>query len=175
MSRAGLAATLLVLATGCTYYDGQESRTRTFSVPASSMEPTIRCARPAPGCTAAKSDTVRTRSATTFSRGDIVVFETPRVASRLCGAGGTYVKRIVALPGETWSVRGGLVYVDGSRLPEPYVTKGRRSRDSHRRRKVPPDAYAVLGDNRQQSCDSRVWGHVPGENIRGKVVAIERG
>src|SRR2546430_2545157 len=90
-----------------------------YRIPSSSMEPTLHCARPGDGCTARFSDRVL---ACRFcyrlwspKRGDIVVFKTPLLADKRCGAGGTFVKRLIGLPGETWEERGGDVYIDGKR------------------------------------------------------------
>ena len=54
-------------------------------------------------------------------RGDIIVFHTPPLASVRCGAGGTFVKRLIGLPGDTWEERDGYVYINGKRLNEPYI------------------------------------------------------
>ena len=105
-------------------------------------------------------------------RGEIVVFKTPPQAQAKCGAGGTFVKRIIGLPGETVGMprRGAaFVYIDGKRLEEPYIEQDRRDIDPGERFRVPPDHYFVMGDNRSQSCDSRVWGSVPQENLIGQV------
>ena len=139
------------------------------------MEPTLHCARPAPGCEASDEDRIRVKVTKDVDRGDIVVFETPPLAAGRCGAGGTYVKRVTALPGETWAERGGFVYVDGRRLSEPYVRRDRRDSETHAPVRLGRGEFFVLGDNRSQSCDSRVWGPVPRKNIIGKVTAIVRG
>jgi signal peptidase I len=148
-----------------------------YRIPSSSMEPTLHCARPAPGCEARFSDRVlANRFLFHFrdpQRGDVVVFETPPAAKAKCGAGGTFVKRIIGLPGETVQIRlrrgAAFVYVDGRRLEEPYIEKDRRDIGPEESFKVPQGQYFVMGDNRSQSCDSRVWGSVPRENLIGKV------
>ena len=75
-----------------------------YRIPSSSMESTLHCARPAPGCESRFSDRVlANRFVYHFrdpERGDVIVFETPPAAQAKCGAGGTFVKRIVGLPGE---------------------------------------------------------------------------
>jgi signal peptidase I len=145
-----------------------------YRIPSASMEPTLRCARPGPGCTADRSDRVAAlRLEWPFEdveRGDIVAFRTPPLAEQRCGAGGTFVGRIVGLPGEAWSQRAGFVFVDGRRLDEPYVDDERRDRESYRTRRIPPAHYFVQGDNRGQSCDSRVWGPLPERNIVAKAL-----
>jgi signal peptidase I len=107
-------------------------------------------------------------------RGDVVVFKAPRLAATRCGAGGLLVKRIVGLPGETWSERDGFVYVGRHKLREPYVRSDLRDHLTRPPIAVPRDAYFVLGDNRKASCDSRVWGPLPRANLVGTVVRTKR-
>ena len=78
-----------------------------YRIPSSSMEPTLHCARPGSGCEARFSDRVLAcRFCYHFwspKRGDIVVFKTPPLAAIRCGEGGTFVKRLIGLPGDTSS------------------------------------------------------------------------
>lgn len=94
-------------------------------------------------------------------RGDIVVLRCP-LDPRL-----DYIKRVVALPGETVAVEAGRVVVDGRLLDEPYVERP----DFHARlrMRVPEGSYFVMGDNRCHSSDSREFGVVAAEQIVGKV------
>jgi len=108
-------------------------------------------------------------------RGDIVIFRTPPAAVRKCGEGGTYIKRLIGLPGERWSERSGSIYIDGRKLDEPYIQPSRRDTDSFRGGLIPAERYLLLGDNRGSSCDSRFWGLVPQANLVGRVVEIKRG
>jgi signal peptidase I len=148
-----------------------------YRIPSSSMEPSLHCARPAPGCEARFSDRVlANRFVYHFrdpERGDVVVFETPPEAKAKCGAGGTFVKRIIGLPGERLQIRirqgSAFVYVNGRRLEEPYIEHDRRDLGPEETFSVPGGHYFVMGDNRSQSCDSRVWGAVPQKNLIGKV------
>ncbi|MBA2463116.1 MAG: signal peptidase I [Actinobacteria bacterium] len=150
-----------------------------YRIPSSSMEPTLHCAAPASGCEARFSDRVlANRFIYRFQdpkRGDIVVFETPVAARERCGAGGTFVKRIVGLPGERLELRAvkGLTYVfiNGRKLEEPYIASNRRDTRNPRTYRIPKGQYFMMGDNRGQSCDSREWGAVPRENLIGKVFA----
>lgn len=146
-----------------------------YSVPSSSMEPTLHCAAPAPGCLGTSSDRVLAASIVydfrSPARGDIVVFKAPPLAKRRCDEGGTYVKRIIGLPGDRVTERKGVVYVDGRRLVEPYVDPDRRDRLTRTWPRVPAHQYFMMGDNRANSCDSREWGTVPRSSLIGPVVA----
>jgi len=146
-----------------------------YRIPTSSMEPTLHCAAPGPGCLGTSSDRVLAASVVydvrSPARGDIVVFKAPALAKSRCQDGGTFVKRIVGLPGERISERRGFVYVDGKRLIEPYIDPGRRDRLTRSWPRVPAHAYFVMGDNRADSCDSREWGTVPRKSLIGPVVA----
>jgi signal peptidase I len=145
-----------------------------YRIPSSSMEPTLHCAG-SPGCEARLSDRVlANRFIYHFRnprRGEIIVFKTPPAAQRNCGAGGTFVKRLIGLPGETWSERNGFVYINGKKLNEPYIKANRRDSETHEAQKIPKGDYFMMGDNRSSSCDSRVWGPVPRGNLIGEVFA----
>ena len=155
-----------------------------YRIPSSSMEPTLHCARPAPGCEASTSDRVlANRFIYHFRsprRGEIVVFKTPKLALEACGSQGTFVKRLIGLPGEVWEERSGFVYINGKKLNEPYVKADRRDHDSyglmdipprHTYTRIPKNYYLMMGDNRSSSCDSRRWGLVPRKNLIGPVFA----
>jgi signal peptidase I len=148
-----------------------------YRIPSSSMEPTLHCARPGSGCESRFSDRVlANRFIYHFRkphRGDIIVFKTPPLAKQRCGAGGTFVKRLIALPGETWEEKNGFIFIDGKKLIEPYVKSDRRDTGtSYPARKIPPSMYFMMGDNRTQSCDSREWGPVPRGNLIGEVFGV---
>jgi signal peptidase I len=150
-----------------------------YRVPTSSMEPTLHCPSDGeiPGCLGDAHDRIvvskvlyRLRDP---KRGDIVAYELPAAGAARCGAaeGATFVHRIVGLPGERVALRNGTVFVNGGRLSEGYLQDGRRGSDTLRPRLVPNDQYLVLGDNRPQSCDSRVWGFVPRDRMIGPKIA----
>jgi signal peptidase I len=146
-----------------------------YRIPSSSMEPTLHCARPALGCEARFSDRVLAcRICYDFSspkRGDIVVFNTPPEAARVCGSGGVFVKRLIGLPGETWDEKDGYIYINGKKLDEPYIPANERGTETMGPIKIAPGHYFMMGDNRTGSCDSRRWGTVPRHDLIGKVVA----
>jgi signal peptidase I len=170
MLRAALLAAL-VFAAGCGHQKGHAYR-----VPSSSMEPTLHCARPAPGCEAKAKDLVYAvpYGDSKPERGDIVVFQTPPAARERCGSGGLFIKRVIGLPGESWREREGRIAIDGGEIPEPWIKPARRDEASYAGGRIPARRYLLLGDNRASSCDSRIYGLIPLANIRGKVVEIKR-
>jgi signal peptidase I len=145
-----------------------------YRIPTSSMEPTLHCAAPAEGCLASSSDRVlANRFIFRFrdpERGEVVVFDTPPAAQRLCNASGTFVKRIVGMPGETIEDRDGFLYANGKRLAEPYA-HDRDATHSGKRWTLREDQYLMVGDNRANSCDGRVWGPVARDSLIGPVFA----
>jgi signal peptidase I len=148
-----------------------------YRIPSSSMEPTLHCAKPGAGCEADRfSDRVlANRFIYRFrepKRGEIVVFKTPPRARAQCGAGGTFVKRLIGLPGDRWREQNGRIFINGRRLEESYIPVDRRDSDTLPEQKIPKDRFLMLGDNRQSSCDSRRWGYVPRENLIGPVFAV---
>ncbi|BAU10535.1 signal peptidase I [Leptolyngbya sp. NIES-3755] len=100
-------------------------------------------------------------------RGDIVVFS-PTEALKKQNFNDAFIKRIIGLPGDRVQVKGGLVYINDQPLREPYIGKENAADYEWGPQVVPPNAYFVLGDNRNNSYDSHYWGFVPRENIIGK-------
>jgi signal peptidase I len=146
-----------------------------FRVPTSSMEPTLACARPTVGCTARLNDRVivakivyRFRDP---KRGEIAVFHAPAAAKQRCTEGGTYLKRVIGIPGDRVTERSGVVYLDGKRLSEGYVTAYNRDSVTKAWPRLGKDQYFMMGDNRIGSCDSRTWGPVSRSAFIGPVVA----
>jgi signal peptidase I len=94
--------------------------------------------------------------------GDVVVFWYPRDPSL------SFIKRVIAGPGDTVEMRRGVVYVNGKRREEGFVPPSYRGRESHAAIRVAAGHFFVLGDHRRSSNDSRNWGEVPEKYIYGK-------
>ena len=105
-------------------------------------------------------------------RGDIVIFNAPQAALDLSGSTtqDVYIKRIVGLPGETIEVRNGQVFINGEALEESYIKEVAIYEWGPQ--VAPSDAYFVLGDNRNSSLDSHVWGFLPREVVLGRASKI---
>jgi signal peptidase I len=97
-------------------------------------------------------------------RGDVIVLNAPNKSRE------DFIKRVIGLPGDTVEIIDGKVYINGVKLNEPYVK--RSFTYSLDKITVPADSYFVLGDNRDISNDSHLWGPLPGSNIIGKVFLI---
>ncbi len=124
-----------------------------FEVPSRSMEPTL-----LPG------DKVVAFRVKRIERGDVIAFISPLNPKDIL------VKRVVGLPGEEIEIHGGKVYINGNPLKEPYI-KEPPIYDLPRTR-IPPGYYFVLGDNRNNSEDSSVFGPIPRKSIIAKDVFI---
>lgn len=104
-------------------------------------------------------------------RGDIVAFQSPANEQV------KYVKRLLGLPGDRVSMHGHRVYINGRLLDEPYLALDPREPDLHRYGELAEITIAdgelfMLGDNRRNSADSRLWGNVPRANVIGRVERI---
>ena len=110
-------------------------------------------------------------------RGDVVVFKYPDEPER------DFIKRVIGLPGESLELRAKKVYIDGQPLDEPYVHFLEPASESQevtsfdvRERygpvRVPEGQYFVMGDNRDNSQDSRYWGYLPRHYIKGRALMI---
>jgi signal peptidase I len=116
---------------------------------------------------------------------DVIVFKYPEDPER------DFIKRVIGLPGETVELRNKRVFINGKQLDEPYVyyledpppipqemgmsgenVGGGDPRVQYGPVTVPPGHYFVMGDNRDNSQDSRYWGFLPRENIKGKALVI---
>jgi len=101
-----------------------------------------------------------------ISRGDTIVFWFPHDVSK------SYIKRVIALPGDRVRIDEGQVYVNGKPLEESYVPPEYRDHQSTAEVLIPEMNYFVLGDHRSSSNDSRSWGFVPRDHIFGKAVFV---
>ena len=112
-----------------------------------------------------------------IERGDVIVFKYPEDPER------DFIKRVIGLPGNIIELRDREVYVDGQALEEPYVyhfdfSGGRIINNEFDPRNnfgpvtVPPDQYFVMGDNRENSQDSRYWGFLPASHVKGRALLI---
>jgi len=98
-------------------------------------------------------------------RGDIVVFKYPRDPKR------NFVKRLIAVGGETVAIKNSRLYINGQQVSENYLPRGLRFAD-YGPVQVPRGSYFMMGDNRNNSDDSRVWGFLPENLIVGKAIVI---
>jgi signal peptidase I len=111
-------------------------------------------------------------------RGDIIVFKFPDQPDR------DLIKRVIGLPGETVELKNKKVYIDSKPIDEPYVhflippstdfqeVTSSDVRENYGPVTVPADQYFVMGDNRDNSEDSRYWGFLPRNNVKGKALVI---
>jgi signal peptidase I len=116
----------------------------------------------------------------TIRRRDVLVFKYPEEPDR------DFIKRVIGLPGETLEVREKKVYINGVPLDEPYAHYLPPATDESQYHEitsfdvrqrygpvtVPPNQYFMMGDNRDNSQDSRYWGFLPRENIKGRALLI---
>ncbi len=116
-------------------------------------------------------------------RGDIIVFKPPAsahippessITNALRGLVGlpqeppAFIKRLIGLPGDEVRVHNGKVYINGNPLEEPYIAEAPDYEMAPV--KVPTDSYFMMGDNRNNSADSHIWGFLPKKNIIGKAL-----
>ena len=103
---------------------------------------------------------------TAIERGDIVVFHYPRDPEK------SYIKRVIALPGDRLRVDRGLVWLNGKPLPERYVPEEYKDSRSMTEIVIPDGSYFMMGDHRSISSDSREFGPVDRDLIYGKAVFV---
>jgi signal peptidase I len=116
-----------------------------------------------------------------IARGHVIVFKYPDEPAR------DFIKRVIGLPGETIEVRNKTVFVDGKPLEEPYAhfidqplrqddpeygLHGEAIRDNYGPERVPPGQLFVMGDNRDNSRDSRFWGFLPIDQVKGRALLV---
>lgn len=97
-------------------------------------------------------------------RGNVIIFRCPVDTTK------DYIKRVIGLPGETLAIQAGSVLINGAPLVEPYITLP--CEENFGPIVIPQDSVFVMGDNRPNSEDSRVWGPVPDNLIRGQAALI---
>jgi len=162
-----LAGDLVVGSPLATYYRAHYAQA--FTIPSGAMQPTL-----LPGDYIMVDKSVYRSQAP--RRGDIVVFQYPPDERR------DFIKRIIGVPGDVVAVRGQQVLVNGRKLVEPYLngaTAASTSQPDHcgylyacEPTSVPADSYFVLGDDREHSQDSRYWGFVKREKIKGRASLV---
>ncbi len=116
-----------------------------------------------------------------IKRGDVLVFKFPEDPTR------DFIKRVIALPGETFEIQDKQVLIDGKAITEPYAhfnepplkrtdpdygLYGEDLRDNFGPQKVPADQLMMMGDNRDNSRDSRFWGTLPVSQVKGRAVVV---
>jgi signal peptidase I len=116
-----------------------------------------------------------------IQRGHVVVFKFPEDPTR------DFIKRVIGLPGETVEIKEKVVYINGKPLDEPYAhflepplrpddpeygTHREDVRDNYGPKVVPPGQLFVLGDNRDNSRDSRFWGFLPRDQVKGRALLV---
>ncbi len=97
----------------------------------------------------------------------VIIFRAP-----LPGSDEDFIKRLIGMPGDTVEIKHGVVFLNGAALPEPYRSNPPSPSDNYGTITIPAHEYFVLGDNRDDSYDSRYWGFVPENNIIGTPVVI---
>jgi signal peptidase I len=99
-----------------------------------------------------------------IERGDVIVFRFPLDPTK------SYIKRVVGVPGDRVEISSGELFINGEKADESYVAPEFVDRGSHPALDVPEGHFYVLGDHRNTSNDSRIWGTVPREYVTGKAV-----
>ena len=127
-----------------------------YSIPSASMAPTLQ-----PGDQIVVTPYFRSNPV----RGDVIVFRSPLVEGELM------VKRVIGVPGDVVDSRLGRMRVGGYTLAEPYLVHATGS-GAVEPLVVPRESYFVMGDNREDSLDSRSWGTVPRANVIGRARVI---
>ena len=105
-------------------------------------------------------------------RGDVIVFHAPEAAHCAKGTGCDFIKRVLGVPGDTIEIKNNAVYVNGQKLPEPYIPADYKVLPGNYTKNGPvtlgENEYFASGDNRPYSSDSRAWGPITKEDVVGK-------
>jgi signal peptidase I len=138
-----------------------------YYIPSGSMEPTLH------GCKHCEPDLVLVDKLSyrfgSVDRSDVVVFDRPPLAPP---EDRQLIKRVIGLPGETVSGHDGKVFIGTRALSEPYVNPACHGTGDFAAVRIPAGKYFVMGDNRCDSLDSRVFGVIAGSSIVGRSVAV---
>jgi signal peptidase I len=139
----------------------QSQLVQAFVIPSASMEPTL----------VDRDRVLVNKLASDFGRGDVVVFRRPPDVEM--GGVDDLIKRVVGLGGDTVAGSGGVVWVNGSPIDEPYLAEGAVTEDFGPV-EVPPDHLFVMGDNRgpSMSFDSRFFGPIPDDLVVGRAFLV---
>lgn len=136
-----------------------------FQIPSASMHPTL-----------LEGDRVLVNKLSyrlhDINRGDVVVFRRPANMPAGPSDPEDLIKRVIGLPGDTLQTKSGKVYVNGRELEEPYLAKGTETLDIDDPVTVPEGRIWVMGDNRGDSQDSRVFGPVAQDTVVGRAFVI---
>lgn len=130
-----------------------------FYIPSGSMEPTLKVG----------DRIIVNKLLYRFSspkRGDIMVFKYPVNPDR------DFIKRVIGLPGETIEIKDSKVYIDGKILEQPFLPPNLKYDRNFAPIKIGEHQYFMMGDNRNNSEDSRFWGTLPEKNIVGKAMFV---
>jgi len=144
----------------------RENVVKVYKIPAASMEPTLLV-----------GDHIlvdRSKAARVPRRGDLIVFKYPEDPSK------DFVKRVVAVAGDTVEIKDKILLINGKTVKEPYIVHKEKKtipatenpRDNLPLLKIAADSYFVMGDNRDRSYDSRFWSTVSKDKIKGTVKSI---
>lgn len=107
-----------------------------------------------------------------INRGDVIVFERPPTLEARPGEPEDLIKRVVGLPGDTLVARDGALFVDGRRLREPYLPAGTSTTNLDQPVTLDDDEVFVMGDNRTNSQDSRVFGPIETDTVVGRAFVV---
>ena len=151
---------ILVIAFGLVFGVVRPFIVEAFVIPSASMEPTL---HGCPGCT---DDRVLANKFiydfTKPNRGDIIVFKSVTNPKE------DLIKRVIGLPGDTIQVKNDVLFLNGKRQKESYISKDPGFQPPYGPEKVPKGHYFMMGDNRGNSYDSRYFGPLPAKNIEGE-------
>lgn len=158
---------ILLLLTGVSVIGLRSYVVASYYIPSASMETTLH------GCPGCEADMVLVDKLTyrfkSISRTDVVVFNRPPLAP---ADDKQLIKRVIGLPGDLISGHGGHIYVNNKELIEPYINPACHGTADFAAVTVPAHDYFMMGDNRCDSFDSRMFGPIPRSSIVGRAFAV---